>query len=337
VALMPELRKDPVVGRWVIIATERARRPQDFAVEHDAADARTCPFCPGAEERTPREVLAYRAPGGAPNGPGWSVRVVPNRYPALMVEGDLDKKGRGVYDRMNGVGAHEVVIETPHHERALGDLSAGEIEAVLAAWRDRMLDLSKDGRFRYLLAFKNHGSAAGSTVGHAHSQIIALPVIPATVRDELAGGRAHWDRRDRCIWCDVVEQELSEGDGGRVVLANDQFVAVCPWAARSPFECCVLPRRHAAAFEHEPRASYGALAEVLRAVLRKVDGALDRPPYHLMLHTAPLGERDLPHFHWHLELMPVLGTVAGFEWGSGFHINPVAPESAAEFLRKVTA
>ena len=334
---MPELRKDPVVERWVIIATERARRPQDFPVQHDdAAGTATCPFCPGAEDKTPRELLAYRAGHTPANGPGWSVRVVPNRYPALMIEGALDKKGVGLYDKMNGIGAHEVIIETPEHDRALADLSAAELEAVLRAWRERMVDLARDQRFRYLLVFKNHGRAAGATLAHSHSQLIALPVVPRTVKNEIDGARAHYEHRDRCVFCDIVGQELD--DGARVVYENDRFLSFCPFAPRFPFECCILPKRHASAYELMDRPDYAGLADALRATLRKLDGALDHPPYNLMLHSAPVGgaDRDLPHFHWHVELIPKLGSVAGFEWGSGFYINPVSPESAAEFLRKVS-
>jgi UDPglucose--hexose-1-phosphate uridylyltransferase len=334
---MPELRKDPIIGRWVIIATERARRPQDFPVEHDeAAGAATCPFCPGAEDKTPRELLAYRAGHTPANTPGWSVRVVPNRYPALMIEGALDKKGVGLYDKMNGIGAHEVIIETPEHDRGLADLSAAELEAVLRAWRERMVDLARDQRFRYLLVFKNHGRAAGATLAHSHSQLIALPVVPRTVKNEIDGARAHYEHRDRCVFCDIVGQELD--DGARVVYENDRFLSFCPFAPRFPFECCILPKRHASAYELMDRPDYAGLADALRATLRKLDGALDHPPYNLMLHSAPVGgtDRDLPHFHWHVELIPKLGSVAGFEWGSGFYINPVAPESAAEFLRKVS-
>ncbi len=177
---MPELRKDPITGRWVIISTERRKRPDAFRVEHlEPIDDMVCPFCEGHEEYTPREVLSYRRNGGAANGPGWDVRVVPNKFPALQVEGELDRQGEGLFDKMNGIGAHEVIIETPDHKASLATLPATSVERVLWAFRERVLDLKQDKRFRYILIFKNHGAAAGASLDHTHSQLIALPGHPA--------------------------------------------------------------------------------------------------------------------------------------------------------------
>src|SRR5215475_12046667 len=184
---MPELRKDPVVGRWVIISTERGRRPSDFTIEPVRAKATNCVFCPGNESKTPPEILANRSPDSAPNEPGWSLRVVPNKFPALRIEGELEPSGEGLYDRMNGVGAHEVVIETPHHGASLAGLSVDAVADVLFAFRERMLDLKKDPRFAYVLVFENHGEAAGASLEHPHSQLIATPIIPIMVSEELAG------------------------------------------------------------------------------------------------------------------------------------------------------
>jgi UDPglucose--hexose-1-phosphate uridylyltransferase len=234
---------------------------------------------------------------------------------------------------MNGIGAHEVILDAPEHGPDLGDLPAEKVEAVLAAYRDRILDLRRDGRFRSILVFKNRGRAAGATLDHAHSQLIALPIVPRTVTDELEGGRKHYEAHERCLFCDIVAQERR--DGARVIAENDDAIALAPWAARSPFETWVLPRRHHSHFEELPRAQLHGVASLLRQTLRRLDVALEKPPYNLMLHTAPLREPGLPHYHWHFEILPALAQVAGFEWGSGFHINPTPPEEAAAFLRKL--
>jgi len=331
---MPELRRDPIVGRWVIIATERARRPSQFQRRIDEPEGGLCPFCPGNEDKTPREVYySGRSPAAPANTPGWKVRVIPNRYPALMIEGDLDRQAEGIYDRMNGVGAHEVVIETPEHTKGLGDLGDQEVTEVLFAFKARVVDLRNDLRFRYILLFKNHGSAAGATLDHSHSQLIALPVTPRQVAEEIEGARKHYDHRERCIFCDIVGQERK--DRSRLIYENDEFVVFAPWAPRSPFETWILPKRHESNFEAEPKERLGLCAQALRTTVRRIGSALGRPAYNFMVHTNPLREPPSASYHWHVEVMPALTQVAGFEWGSGFHINPVPPEEAAEFLRKV--
>ncbi len=328
---MPELRKDPVVGRWVIISTERAQRPSDFASAPERPAGGDCVFCPGNEGRTPPEVLAGRGPEGRANGPGWSYRVVPNKYPALRIEGELAPAGEGLFDRMNGVGAHEVVIETPEHTASLATLSVDAVADVLLAFRERVLDLKKDPRFGYILVFKNHGEAAGASLEHPHSQLIATPIIPVMVAEELGGAAQYYALKERCVWCDIVRQERR--DGRRQVLEAHGFVALMPFAPRFPFETWILPVQHRAAFEDSGVDELRGLAEVLGEFFRRLDGLLHDPPFNFMLHTSPLRESHLESFHWHLEIIPKLAKVAGFEWGSGFFINPVPPEDAAEALR----
>jgi UDPglucose--hexose-1-phosphate uridylyltransferase len=331
---MPELRRDPIVGRWVIIATERARRPTDVARAPAVRAGGMCPFCPGHEDKTPREVyVAGRPPSAPPNGPGWKVRVVPNRFPALKIEGDLDRQAEGIYDRMNGIGAHEVIIETPDHDKALEDLSAADLTEVLFAFKARILDLRNDLRFKYLLLFKNHGHLAGASLEHAHSQLIALPVVPRQVIEEIEGARRHHEHKERCIFCDIVGQERK--DRSSVVFENDEFVVFAPWAPRSPFETWIVPKRHESNYEVEPKERLGACAQALATTLRRLKVALGDPAYNFILHSNPLRDAPSHSYHWHLEVMPALTQVAGFEWGTGFHINPVPPEDAAEFLRKV--
>jgi UDPglucose--hexose-1-phosphate uridylyltransferase len=332
---MPELRRDPIVGRWVIIATERARRPSDIPHAPPAPQGRLCPFCPGHEDKTPQEVYAAGRPHhAAVNGPGWKVRVVPNRYPALKIEGDHDRQADGVYDRMNGIGAHEVIVETPEHEKAMKDLSDAELTEVLFAFKARIIDLRNDLRFRYVLLFKNQGRLAGATLDHAHSQLIALPIVPRQVAEEVEGAKRHFEHKERCIFCDIVAQERK--DRVRLVFENDEFVVFAPYAPRSPFETWIVPRRHASNFEAEPRERLGFCAQALGTTLRRLAAALGSPDYNFIVHSNPLSVPPSPSYHWHIEVMPALTQVAGFEWGSGFHINPVPPEEAAEFLRKVS-
>jgi UDPglucose--hexose-1-phosphate uridylyltransferase len=330
---LPELRKDPITGRWVIIATDRAKRPTDFAKESvEIRGNGFCPFCAGNESKTPPEVLAYGRNGSGPNSPGWTVRVVPNKFPALGIEGDLDRVGEGLFDRMNGIGAHEVIIETPDHQSTLATLSEKNIEDVFWAYRDRMLDLKNDKRFRYILIFKNHGEAAGASLEHTHSQLIALPIVPRQVREEVDSARRYFQEKERCIFCDIIRQERDSAV--RVISENEHFLAIAPYAPRFPFETWILPQQHASAFEHTQSPMYAMLARLMKDILVRVDTVLARPPYNYIIHTSPIGEESNDHYHWHIEMMPKLTKVAGFEWGSGFYINPTPPEDAARFLRE---
>jgi len=331
---MPELRRDPVTGRWVVIASDRQKRPSDFRFDTPHIIGREhCPFCPGHEAMTPPEILSYRQNGGAPNSPGWDVRVVPNKFPALQVEGALDRSGEGIFDRMRGVGAHEVIIETPDHGRTLAMMAESEIERVLWAFRERILDLKRDTRLRYILIFKNHGAAAGATLEHTHSQLIALPVVPDFVREEIDGARRHFEAKERCIFCDIIRQDLA--DGRRVILENADVIALAPYAPRLPFETWMMPKRHSSRFEDAPRHEYESLARALKSVLQRMDRALEHPPYNLIVHTSPCSDDVDDVYHWHVEIVPKLTPVAGFEWGTGFDINPTSPEEAAQVLRSV--
>ncbi len=330
---MPELRKDPIVGRWVIIAPERAKRPYDFKHEGELSESGFDPFAEGNEDATPGEILAYRNPGTHANGPGWRVRVVPNKFPALQVEGSLMKRGDGMYDMMNGVGAHEVIIECPHFETNMSRLGVDNIREVLWVYRDRLVDLKKDQRLVHGLIFKNKGLLAGASLPHTHSQLIVTPVVPISVQEEMKGAREYYNFRGRCIYADMIQQELATGK--RVVIDSPNFVVFCPYASRFPFETCIVPKQHASHFENIQRQEIEELGAVLKSLLLKLELALDDPPYNYVLHTAPFDVNELPHYTWHIEIFPRLTRVAGFEWGSGFYINPVPPEQAAEFLRKI--
>jgi UDPglucose--hexose-1-phosphate uridylyltransferase len=330
---LPELRRDPITGRWVIISTDRGRRPSDFVRESVVQKGNAnCPFCYGHEGKTPPEIMAYGRNGGERDTPGWSVRVVPNKFPALGIEGDLGREGDGLFDRMNGIGAHEVIIETPDHMKTLATLPDRSVEEVLWAYRERALDLKNDHRFRYILLFKNHGEPAGASLEHPHSQLIALPIVPKRVREEVDNGQRYYEDKERCIFCDMVRQEREEGI--RVIQENEHFIALAPYAPRFPFETWILPKTHSSAFENHASAEYPALAALLREFLARLDSVLACPSYNYVIHTSPIGEEVNEHYHWHIEMMPKLTKVAGFEWGTGFYINPTPPEEAARFLRE---
>jgi UDPglucose--hexose-1-phosphate uridylyltransferase len=329
---MPELRKDPILGRWIIISTERGKRPTDFIIEDSQAKGGFCPLCPGNEETTPKEVLCYGRKNPEPNTPGWSLRVVPNKYPALVIEGNLDKEGEGIYDKMNGIGAHEVIIETPDHNASFSHLPADKMIQVFWAFRDRIVDLEQDPRFKYAMIFKNYGRAAGASLEHSHSQLIALPILPRMIVSELEGSKKYFGYKDRCIFCDIIRQETKKDI--RVVCRNEHFIAIEPYAPRSPFETWILPIRHSSSYVSTDDKNMESLTAIFSEIMRRLDACIPNVPYNFVLHTSPLRSKPLEHFHWHFEIMPKLTSIAGFEWGSGFYINPVPPEDAAKFLKE---
>lgn len=339
---MPELRKDPIIGRWVIIATERAKRPDQFSGKQEELPSETsCPFCEGSESQTPPEIYCLRPTHTQPNTRGWELRVVPSIAPFLRIEGELDRRGKGLYDLMNGIGAHEIVVETNQHIANMSDLSSDQIAKVLRCYSDRIIDLEKDKRFKYALVFKNYGkSAGGSSLKHSRSQLIATPVNPKRVKEELTGAKQYFDYHERCIFCDLIRQEIEQKD--RIVLDLDGFIAIAPFAARFPFETWILPKKHCADFTCQDSEALRNLAKVIKIVLSKLKKGLNDPPYNYMIHTAPFRRQKAGYwktveqdYHWHIEIMPRLTRVAGFEWGTGFYICPLPPEDAASFLRGV--
>jgi UDPglucose--hexose-1-phosphate uridylyltransferase len=340
---LSQYRYDILQKRWVIIASERGKRPDDFHVPQEEKEGGFCPFCPGNEDKTPGEILGVREPSSRPNSGGWKVRVVPNKFPALRIEGDPCREADGMYDRMNGIGAHEVVIETPHHNSNIADRGIDEIALVLQVFRDRLADLMNDTRLKYILIFKNHGAVAGASLPHPHSQVIATTVTPRTIALELNACRDHHQLKERCLICDIIKQEIDDRD--RLIGVDDRFAAFCPYASRFPFEAFIAPRYHQHDYALATNDELRGLAAIIRDVLSRLKRGLNDPPYNLILHSAPNAkvEPRRSHywdtikfdFHWHIELLPRLTRVAGFEWGSGFYINPTPPEEAAKFLRSV--
>ena len=329
---MPELRKDPIVGRWIIISTERAKRPTDIATKPEVKKGGFCPFCHGNEDKTPPEIMAYRDNGTKPNTAGWQMRVVSNKFPALMTEGELNRAGDGIYDKMGGLGAHEVIIETPDHELTLSTLPISGVKNVLHAYKERLIDLKKDQRLRYVMIFKNNGEAAGASLEHPHSQLIALPIVPKRVREELFGSQNYFEYKERCLFCDIIRQEIEREI--RMIEETDCFITISPFAPRFPFETWIMPKIHKAAFENISDDEISSLAVILQNTLKRMDKILNYPAYNFVIHSAPFHDNQSESYHYHIEIMPKLTKVAGFEWGTGFYINPMPPELAAKYLRE---
>ncbi len=330
---MSELRRDPITGRWVIVDTDNPTKPHEYENEPPVWRPGTCPFCYGNENLTPPEIASYRDINTPPNTPGWHVRTVSNKFPALQIEGDLDRRGLGMYDLSNGIGAHEVVVETPYHNKDLSDLTNPEVEDIIRMLCQRSLDLAKDKRFKYIMIFKNFGPSAGASMEHPHTQIIALPMVPKNVKEELLGAEEYYDYRERCIFCDVIRQEVSEKE--RIITDNKYFLAFCPYASRFPFEIWIMPKKHNSCFMHLNNEEIPFLAVVLKDIIARLKQVFDTPAYNFIIHTSPLdndGKSD--SYHWHLEFMPKLTRVAGFEWGTGFYLVPTPPEVAVKFLRE---
>ncbi len=339
---MPELRRDPVVGYWTIISTERSRRPVEYRPA-EISEERSCPFCEGREKETTPEVFAIRKPGTFPNGPGWNVRAIVSKVPILSPESGFERYGEGMYDLMQGVGTHELIIESPRHDHSLDELGAGDVEKVIQVYVQRMNELGKDKRFKYSLLFKNHGlisGAARDVVRHTRSQLIATPITPKRVKEELEMTRKYFSIHDRCVFCDILKQEAQGGE--RLVLQNDSFFAFCPFASRSPFEIWILPKHHSADFCRLEPACFMDLAVILKECLAKIRVLLNDPPYNMILHTAPYPHGDKEDhwksiqedYHWYLQISPRLTRDAGFEWGTGIYINPTPPEDAAHLLKE---
>jgi UDPglucose--hexose-1-phosphate uridylyltransferase len=334
---MSELRKDVITREWVILAKERAKRPHDFKSDKPKAkvpakDA-NCPFCDGNEGKTPPEVLAYRPHNTKKDGCGWNLRVIKNKFAALSTEGDLKRHDINIYDAMQGIGAHEVVIESPDHSKNIALYDNKTVENVVWSYCDRYKALREDTRLKYISVFRNHGKTAGASLAHPHSQIVATPIIPQRVWQKVAGVAQYLEYREKCAYCDIIQTELTSK--GRLISENGKFVALTPFASRSPFEVWIIPKAHSSCFAYMNRFEVGEFADILRDTMLRLYTCLDDPPYNYSLITAPCDTDKLDNFHWHLEIVPRLTTPAGFELGTSIYINVTPPEAAAKFLREV--
>jgi len=339
---MPELRYDPLRQCWVSIAMERGMRPSDFFKPIDETSrGGFCPFCQGNEHVTPPEVYALRPDGSPPDGPGWELRVVTSKFRALAMEGDLNRETEGVFEKMNGFGVHEVVIETPQHDLGMADYPLEQLEEIIRAYLTRLIELEKEPRFRYIMISKNHGGAAGATLAHSHSQLLAAPIIPPAVSTELDAAREYYRQKGKCLLCDVIKQELEAEE--RIVSQNDDLMTVAPFASQVPFELLITFKKHQHTFAQITKSQVTSLAWALKDTLTRLKLTLKDPAYNLAFHIAPNTNAQLPSgnwttlemdFHWHLEVIPRLIQIHGFERGMGFYVNFTPPEEAASYLRE---
>jgi UDPglucose--hexose-1-phosphate uridylyltransferase len=330
---MSFMRYDVTTNDWVIFAPERIRRPHDLKRKPAAPllPEGVCPFCPGNEHLAGPEIFALRG-NTAPNRPGWTVRVVPNKFPALRIEDNHHRHEEGPLFRfMGGCGAHEVIIETPEHDRFLGHQPVEHVESVLRTLQLRFHDLLRDIRFQTIVIFKNYGEEAGTSLRHPHWQLIATPVVPRTLRLKHAVATDYFDQTGNCLYCVLLEEELAFGE--RVIVENDHYAAIMPYAAHVPFETWILPKTHQPSFGRTEPERLRPLAHLLKTVLTRLFTALENPDFNLTINTTPRGDEDKRYFLWHIEIVPRLTKPAGFELGSGMAINTVMPEEAARFLR----
>ncbi|NJD57665.1 MAG: galactose-1-phosphate uridylyltransferase [Nitrospirae bacterium] len=336
-----ELRKDPLLGRWIAVLSE-SLPPSEYNGENSREPAKedSCMLCAGRESETPHEIM--RTPGSSPADPSkkWTTRVIANFDPVFMVEGDLGRRGEGMYDKMNSIGANEIIIESPHHAVEPEDIGFEQMIHVVETYRARMADLEKDTRLRYTLIYKNHGRSAGALYGHPLSQLVSTPVIPKRVKEELDNAKRYFSYKERCIFCDIMREEMRIEK--RVIIESRHYIAFCPYASKFPFETWILPKRHNCAFQDIRPEEVEDFALILSSVLKKLRSLFPGLAYNYFIHSAPnrITRKDHWHtlgddYHWHLEIMPRFLRTTGFEWGSGLYILPTSPEHAAKFLREV--
>jgi len=328
---MAELRREPITRMWVVITKDHPKGPADYLPfkppYRPQETGEPCPFCPGNESMTPRETFSIRR-----DGKDWSVRVVPNKFPFFHIEGEFDRRPVGMYDLMDAIGAHEIVIEAPDHDQNLATLDPRQIEKILLAYRERLVDLEKDRRFQQFLIIKNY---PGVFNRHPHSHLMALPVIPKRIDEEIWGTLDYYQRKERCIYCDIIKEEIALGK--RVVLETAHFLVFSPFASRFPFETWIIPKVHASDFHSIDQEKREDLSRAIRSLFRRFYDLLSDPPYSLTFHTSPIQSRShRPEYHWHIETRLRLGLREGFEWGTGFFVNPTPPENAAAYLRSMT-
>jgi UDPglucose--hexose-1-phosphate uridylyltransferase len=329
---MPEYRQDPLSRRWVIIGGDRAGRPNEFVEAAVRESSLLCPFCAGNEAETPEPVATY--PSGKK---AWLVRVVPNKFPALTIDKPACPTCQPLSPQAQpqpvpGFGRHEVIIESPRHVASLSELTPEESAAVFTAYRDRLRDLKAERQFKYVQIFKNVGPAAGASLEHVHSQLVALPGVPEVVEQELASSGEYFAQHQRPLLPALIEQEIA--DGSRLVAQSANLMAFCPYASRFPYETWVAPRKHSPRFEDAKTGELGELSTLMQDLIGRIERATGQSAYNYHLHTQPFDMPAAGHYHWHIEILPRTTKVAGFEWGTGCFINPYWPEAAAKDLRK---
>ena len=337
---MPEYRQDPLTSRMVIVAEERANRPHQFDITDEPFQG-ICPFCEGNESLTPNESAAFRSADSASDSPGWRVRVVPNKYPAV-VPGEVpavlqDHSFIHIGGKADGVGLHEVIIDTPRHVLSISELTSAEMTGMLTMYRYRLQILRTDSRWAYVQIFKNVGAAAGASLPHSHSQLTAMPFLPPSLIQLLHRAEEYTRQRQHCFWCEHLRIEIQTGE--RIVEETEHFVVLCPFVSRFAGEVEIYPKHHESGFDQSEVSLLAELAELFRRTVIRLEKTVfwmkDSLAYNIVLNTEPFRfDRDLfSVFHWRFSILPSLARAAGFEWGTGLHINPISPEQAARRLR----
>lgn len=339
---MPELRENLATKRWVIIATERAKRPEDFKKGKELPAPRPpydekCPFCEGNETSDQDEALSIRDPGTKAGEKGWKLRVIPNKYPALVpaqkgASIEVKRHKAGIYLHMEGTGKHEVVVENPAHNKTIATMSVEEVAAVIKSYHERYLALDWDPAYKQVIIFRNQGAGAGASQLHPHSQIIATAIIPQHMRYAFNEAQRYYEELGRCVFCDMIKYELAEKE--RLVMQNDKFVAFVPYAALLPFETWILPLKHKTTFSDLSPEDIEPLAQILHDILAKFYYGMNNPDYNYCIRSVPHYSACEPYYHWHIQILPRLTTPAGFEIGSGMSVNVALPEESAKFLRE---
>ncbi len=328
---MSEFRKDPLSNHWVIVAPNRAERPEQFDVGAIERSPGRCPFCRGHEDDTPAQTAAYSATGRLIQQGPWQVRIIPNKFPAVEDVRRERSQEHDFFHSRHGVGVHEVIVECPDHVTSFSHLNDQQVSLVFQAYRDRMAYWRADPRLAYAQIFKNSGATAGASLEHAHSQLIATPVVPTQIENELVRAEDYYRQHGGCVFCEMLRRELA--DPVRLVDQTEQYVAFCPFASQFPYETWILPRQHGSHFEFTEDGRLVGLAAMLRKILGCMERVLNDPGFNYLIHTAPFDSTHLRHYHWHVEILPRVSRTAGFEWGAGDYINTVTPEQAADVLR----
>jgi len=334
---MSELRKDPTTQEWVIIAPERAKRPQQ-PLKIRRADAlpdwdASCPFCPGNESQTPPEVLRLPLSG---QSPAWEVRVVPNLFAALTFNGDIARRAEGnLFRKMNGIGMHEVIIESPSHNTPMALMAYQQVEKVLTAYRHRYNALKKNKQLKFITIFKNYGKASGTSLIHPHSQLVGTPIATPYYRRKFEVAVNYYDDVGKCLYCDLLAEEVEKGE--RIVARTKKFVVLHPYASRAPYETWIIPKRHCASFGLLPNTHLAELAMVLKDTLLCLYQFLDNPDFNYIFDTTAIEDEEDPYYHWHIRIVPRLANIAGFEMGSGIFINTALPEHTAKLMKEFAA
>jgi UDPglucose--hexose-1-phosphate uridylyltransferase len=338
-----ELRKDYLLERWVVIATERARRPTDLAKSKpEPAKTSICPLCVGNENMTPPAVMLYQKINGeiersqdpivGERTKNWLVRVIPNLFPAFgppKQPQDISKIVKNDH-LLDAIGYHEVIVESPNHDENPADAQLPQLELVVNAYIDRLKELSSKPYIKYVSIFRNFGVDAGASLSHAHSQVIATPMIPTTPREEQKASQLFFENNGRCVFCDLI---ATEAKGPRLIWENPDFLVLAPYASINPMEFWILPKRHASNILNLSATEVTGFVKTLKTTLKALKNIVNDPPYNYGIHLA-LNPESKDSYHWHLEVYPKLATWAGFEKSTGVYINTVTPETAAETFGK---